>query len=204
MSVLALDLALVRDVLLPGLTLTPGRALMARVVDAPPGGGRGSVAIAGFLVDAELPDGLQAGADLRLVVRDLDAQRVTLQITPQAHSAPAPETPVPASPGAVPLPGEMTLRVADDAENPAPGGGGNQPGRHALALSLDTGALGTLDLRFTLDPATLSVTVALAPGPGLDRARAATGELRDAIVAQTGRPASVAVISRRRPLDLYA
>ena len=201
MSVLALDLALVRDVLLPGLTLTPGRAMMARVVAAPPGGGRGSLAIAGFLVDAELPDGLRAGADLRLVVRDVDASRVTLQITPPGHPA-TPAAATPAPPAAVPLPGEMTLRVADDAGDG--GRGGTRPGRHALSLSLDTPVLGTLDLRFELDPATLSVTVALAPGAALDRARAAAGELREAIAAQTGRPASVAVIARRQPLDVYA
>lgn len=39
MSVLALDLALVRDILLPGLTLSPGRAMMARVVSADEGSG---------------------------------------------------------------------------------------------------------------------------------------------------------------------
>ena len=198
MSVFALDLALVRDVLLPGLTLTPGRTVMARVVTEPGAGGRGSLAIAGYLVDAELPHGLHAGEELRLQVRDVDAQRVTLAITPSGGQAPPP----PPAAGAVPLPGGRALR-ADD-ESGSGGGGGGDAGRQTLALALDTPALGTLHLRFELDPATLRVTVALGPGEGLERARARAGELRDAIAQQTGRAAAVSVIARREPLDVYA
>src|SRR5579875_1985175 len=89
MSVLALDLALVRDVLLPGLTLSPGRGMMARVVAADEGSG-GTLAIAGYLLEAELPRELAAGQSLRLVVRDVSEDRVLLAVA--AHDAPAPGT----------------------------------------------------------------------------------------------------------------
>jgi hypothetical protein len=54
MQPLAIDLQLLRSLLLPEMRIVPGRALMARVVNAD-GNGRGSISIAGYLLDAELP-----------------------------------------------------------------------------------------------------------------------------------------------------
>src|ERR1700761_7599758 len=68
----------------PDIKIVPGRALMARVVQAQQPGGKGSLAIAGYLLDAELPENVQTGDDLRLVVKDVSAERVLLTVT-DAH-----------------------------------------------------------------------------------------------------------------------
>src|SRR5579875_257057 len=112
MEPLAVDLRLFAELSGSALRLTPGRGLMARVVEA--ADGRGLLNIAGALVEAQLPRHIRAGEQLRLVVRHLDSSRVVLEL-PQA---------APAAPAAVPLPGGGTLTVAEDASgSPAPGSG---------------------------------------------------------------------------------
>jgi hypothetical protein len=202
MSVLALDLALVRDILLPGLTLSAGRAMMARVVSAGEGSG-GALAIAGYLLEAELPRELAAGQSLRLVVRNVSEDRVLLAVA--AHEAPTPELQAQQQPLAapIPLPGGAELRVLEDDEEEEAGGGG-QGGRHALGLRLDLPGLGALELRFGLDPGWVRTAIATDPGPPLARTQAQADELRDALARACERPATVTVSARRRPLDLYA
>ncbi len=200
---LALDLALVRDVLLPGMTLTPGRAMMARVVSADEGSG-GSLAIAGYLLDAELPRGLAAGTSLRLIVRDVDAERVLLTVAPHEQSAPAEPAAQPPPPLGVPvpLPGGAQLRVLPDGED---GGGGAPAGTEgSVRLSLDLPGLGTLELRLALDPGTVRAAITAEPGDPATRAQAHAGELRDALSRTLERTAAVTVTTRREPLDLYA
>jgi hypothetical protein len=78
-------------------------------------------------------------------------------------------------------------------------------GRHVLALAYDAPALGTVDLRFELDPGSLRVNVALAAGAPAARATDAAAELRDALSqALDGRPVTVEITPRREPLDVYA
>jgi hypothetical protein len=198
MSVLALDLALVRDVLLPGLSLTPGRAMMARVVNADQGDG-GTLAIAGYLLDAELPKELSAGQNVRLIVRDVTAERVLLA----AVHEPASATPQPPLAAPIELPGGALLRVLEDGGQEGEGGAGGHGG-HALALQLELPGLGPLELRFGLDPASVRAAIAADPGPALDQAQGQAGELRDALARVCDRPATVTVSPRRRPLDVYA
>jgi hypothetical protein len=199
MSVLALDLALVRDVLLPGLSLTPGRAMMARVVDADEGDG-GTLAIAGYLLEAELPKEMAAGQNVRLVVREVTADRVLLGASPEPPAA-APQTPPLAAP--IQLPGGALLRVLEDGGQEG-GSGGDGHGDHALGLLLDLPGLGPLELRFGLDAASVRAAIATDPGPALAQAQAQAGELREALARVCGRPATVTVSARRQPLDLYA
>jgi hypothetical protein len=202
MSVLALDLALVRDVLLPGLSLTPGRAMMARVVNADEGSG-GTLAIAGYLLDAELPRGLASGQTLRLLVRDVSADRVLLSVAPHEASAPSPLlAPSPPLAPPVALPGGGELRVLED-EGEADGSG-RGPGGHSLGLALELPGLGSLELRFGLDQSAIRTTILTDPGPPFDRAQSRAGELRAALTRECGRPAAVTISARRPPLDLYA
>jgi hypothetical protein len=211
MPLLAVDLALVRDVLLPDLRLTVGRAVMARVVS--PGGSdsRGTLSIAGYLLGAELPPGVKAGQELRLEVRDIDANRVLLGIAdhpeaePEAAAAPPPATQVATAP--IPLPGGATLRIFEDPGEDEPSGGrrgSSNGGSRTLALRLDGVALGAIDLRFELDPATLRVGVALSPGAALEAATREVDALRGALAAGADRAVSVTVSPRRDPLDVYA
>ncbi|HLI58266.1 MAG TPA: hypothetical protein VKV21_01240 [Solirubrobacteraceae bacterium] len=204
MSVLALDLALVRDVLLPGLTLSPGRGMMARVVASDEGSG-GRLAIAGYLLEAELPRELAAGQSLRLVVRDVSGDRVLLSVDPHDTAAPtpAPEAPPPLA-APIPLPGGAQLQVLPDGGEEQSRGGSGRSGDHALALRLDLPGLGPLELRFGLDAASVRAAIAADPGEALAHAQAGAGELRDALTRVCERPATVTVIARRRPLDVYA
>jgi hypothetical protein len=221
MQPLAVDPRALRVLLGPDIKIVPGRAVMARVVAAD-AGGRGSLSIAGFLLDAELPTGVRAGDDLRLVVRDVNAERVLLSISEQherppgeaqAASTPAqaplahtqlgqPDVPPPIT---VPLPGGGTLMVTerDAGRDRGPAGGG---GSHGLTLRYDAPALGGVDLRFQLDESALHLGVTVEPGQSLDLARAQAERLRQAL-AESITPvpaASVTVSPRRRPLDLYA
>ena len=51
---------------------------MARVVTTAGPGGKGALSIAGVVIDAELPKQVKAGQDLRLVVKEVTAERVVL------------------------------------------------------------------------------------------------------------------------------
>ncbi len=212
----------------PDIKIVPGRAVMARVVQAPPGQ-KGSLSIAGYLLDAELPESVQAGQDLRLVVRDVNAERVLLAITDpreaeQApHADPAaqaqqgqaqpvhapPSSPVAdptlaalGGPGLVPLPGSGSVQVT---ERDAGGAGGRPADRQNVLLRYNAPALGAVDLRFQMDAGALSLSVSLAPGQPLELAAAGAESLRQALAASLpGRAVSVTVSPRRELLDLYA
>jgi hypothetical protein len=192
MDPIAVDIRLIRALVAPELRISPGRALMARVVHAEPSG-RGALSIAGTLIEAKLPKGVQAGQDLRLVVREVHPHRVVLGLTdPGAVLVTSPP---------VPLPGGGNVRVTEH-EHGAPHSGGR--GSHALTVRYDAPTLGPVDLHFDLNPASLRVTVSVAPGDPLDRARAGADALRQALGDNVDRPVSVAVSARREPLDLYA
>lgn len=203
----------------PDIKIVPGRAVMARVVQAPPGQ-KGSLSIAGYLLDAELPEDVQAGQDLRLVVKDVNAERVLLAVTDphgaeqaqhsqqsqQTQPSQPLQTPAPdpslVAPSVVGLPGGGSVQVT---EREAGGRGGRQRERQDVVLRYDAPALGAIDLRFQMDAGALSVSVSAAPGQPLERAQAGADTLRRALTASMpGRAVSVTVTPRRGPLDLYA
>lgn len=218
---LAVDLRALRVLVGPDIKIVPGRAVMARVVQAP-AGQRGSLSIAGYLLEAELPDNVRPGEDLRLVVREVSAERVLLAITDphegaqqqaeqaqQAQQAQAPSAPVPlpdpslSAQPPVPLPGGGSVQVA---ERDAGGrGGGRSADRQNVLLRYAGPALGAVDLRFAMDGQTLHLGVTMAPGEPLELARAGAESLRQALAASLPeRTVSVTVSPRREPLDLYA
>lgn len=209
----------------PDIKIVPGRAVMARVVQAAPGQ-KGSLSIAGYLLDAELPEDVQAGQDLRLVVRDVNAERVLLAITDpreaeraqqsgqaeQSQQAPSSQQTQPvqtrlpdpslAALAAVPLPGGGNVQVT---ERDAGGAGGRPADRQNVLLRYNAPVLGAVDLRFQMDAGALSLSVSLAPGDSLELAQAGAESLRGALAASLpGRAVSVTVSPRREPLDLYA
>jgi hypothetical protein len=76
-----------------------------------------------------------------------------------------------------------------------------------LALAYDAPALGTVDLRFELDPQSLKVNATLAAGQPAASATATAAELRDALtqaLGEGGRTVTVEITPRREPLDVYA
>jgi hypothetical protein len=167
--------------------------MLARVVSTD-GLGRGSLSIAGALIDAELPEHVKAGQELRLVVREVGADRVVLSLSDQMVAPP---------PAPVELPGGGMVRVNDDPE----GGGataGASRGSQRLNLRYDAPTLGPVDLRFELDAGSLRVVVALTPGDSLRLGQDRADELRHALGASLDRTVTVTVTPRREPLDLYA
>ena len=197
MDPIAVDIRLIRAVLGAELRVAPGRALMARVMSAD-GSGRGSLSIAGAVIEAKLPKDVQPGQELRLTVRDVSPERVVLSLSDQAGAAQA-NAPVE-------LPGAGRVRVSerDASEERARRGGGAGAGRHTLTLVYDGPALGAVDLRFELDPQSLRLIATLAAGAPAERATDAAGELRDALTEALGRPITVEIAPRREPLDVYA
>jgi len=77
MRPLAVDLVLLRSTA-PDLPLVVGRVLAARVVER--NARHGVINLAGTYLTAELPDEVQAGDRLRLVVQELTSQRVVLAL----------------------------------------------------------------------------------------------------------------------------
>jgi hypothetical protein len=195
MDVLAVDLLLLRSLQTPELRLTPGRALMARVMRAD-ANGRGALNIAGAVIEAELPKHIRAGQELRLVVREVSAEQVMLSLS---HETPIAQT----QPPAVPLPGGGTIRLTEQGQGGEPG---TTPDKatHAVAIHYDAPTLGRLDLRFELDPTALQVTVTLPAGEAIERAQSGRPALEHALSENVDRAVSVALEPRRQPLDLYA
>ncbi|HYZ81663.1 MAG TPA: hypothetical protein VE571_10360 [Solirubrobacteraceae bacterium] len=195
MDPISVDIRLIRAMLGTELKVVPGRAMMARVVAAD-GLGRGKLAIAGAVIDAELPKHVQAGQELRLEVRDVSARQVVLGLAdpPPGLAQPAAE-----------LPGGGFVRVAEeDPERSGSSSRGGSPDSRTLSLRYEAPALGPVDLRFDLSRGSLRVDVSVAPGTPLSLAQARADTLREALAAAVGRPATVTVSSRHDPLDVYA
>jgi hypothetical protein len=162
---------------LPVPTLRPGAVLSARVLD------RGLIALAGARLSAKLPDDVKPGDPLRLRVQEAGPERIVLQIVPQ---------PPPAATAAVALPGGAFARVVEDEEQKGAGGRGR--GERSVVLRYDSPVLGRLDILLSAAGATVHVS----EGPPADAARAAAGDLAEAL----GAP--VAVLARRSALDARA
>jgi hypothetical protein len=193
MDPIAVDIRLIRAVLGGDLKVVPGRAMMARVLAAD-GLGRGTLTIAGAVIDAELPKHVQAGQELRLTVRHVSPEQVVLGLSDQSQAGAA---------QAIPLPGGGFVALAEDEQQGSGSGRGPADSR-TLSLRYDAPTIGPVDLRFELDPTSLRVQVAVAPGTPLSLAQARADQLRDALTDGAGRPATVTVSQRHEPLDLYA
>ncbi len=197
MQPLAVDASLLRTVLAEDVKLSVGRELMARVA-AVAAEGRGTLSLAGVLLEAELPTTVQAGEELRLQVRELTPDKVVLQIRDDTAQQQPPAAPVEAP--RVPLPGGGFVKVTErDAGGPLTAGDQT----HTLSLRYDAPTLGRLDLHFTLSAGALAVSVAVAPG-AYETTDEHSGGLQSALASATERPATVTVVARREPLDVFA
>jgi hypothetical protein len=197
MQPIAVDLLLLRQSA-PDLALTAGRSLAARVLERGPHG-LGIVNLAGAIVTAELPEQVQAGDRLRLIVRETTSERVLLQIAPQQQAlAPAFQPPAPAG---APLPGGGRATVL---EREGGGTGAGEDGPAAVTLHVELPALGEVQLRVALDAGGVAVRAALGPGLPLELGERRAGLLQSAMSAVSGRRVEVVVVPRRDPLDVYA
>jgi hypothetical protein len=174
------DLVLLRG-LLADLPLREGAVLGAKVLERQ--GVRGLLALEGGRVWATLPEGVEAGARLRLRVVEASADRVHLKVV----EAPTEQAP-PAAAYAFSLPGGVAARVEVHEREESAGRSGERVARTVL-LRVDTPSLGRLDLRVSAS----AVTVQAAAGEPVARAREEADVLRAALVSALGRAVAVTV-----------
>ncbi|MEA2467722.1 MAG: hypothetical protein QOJ57_1848 [Thermoleophilaceae bacterium] len=188
---LQLEAALLRKQL-PDLLLRPGMTLFARVTERQ--GQHGIIVLAGSPLVAQLPDEVQAGDKLRLLVEDTRGERVTMKLVQDQPVA------APANPAvSLPLPGGGEARVSVDERDADP----DDPDHASISISYDSPALGPVGFVLSLAPGAISVRAELAAGEAFDLGSSASEELRARLAEATGRAAEVTVVPRRQPLDLY-
>lgn len=192
---LRVEAALLRN-LLPDLVLREGMRMVASVAER--AGQKGIIVLAGTPLAAQLPDEVQVGDVLRLVVAETSPERVVLRIADPAAAAVSLPPPV-----AVPLPGGAAARIAVDERDAS--GGGEPREHHEVRLTYASAALGPLELHLVLaGPEAVRVNVRARAGAAFELAESRASELAEAIGAATGKPAQVTVSPRHDPLDVYA
>ncbi|HEU4658579.1 MAG TPA: flagellar hook-length control protein FliK [Capillimicrobium sp.] len=211
MAGLPIQLVLLRNVL-PDLPVRPGDVLPARVVARE--GAQGTLFLAGVRVPAQLPPELAAGTRLRLRVQETATERIVLQVVPPAEPEAAAQAAAPVAPGdplaaalraglTMGLPGGALARLFVDPEDAAAArASGRGPSR--VTLRYEAAAIGRVDLVLELQPGAVAGTIHAPAGDVADRLRAGAADLRAALAAATGRPASVSVRERGETVDLRA
>jgi len=187
MEPIAVAAALLREQL-PDVTLRPGSTLMARVASVHEQ--RAVLVLAGVPLTAEVPADVENGATLRLKVREVTPERVTLQIDPQAVVPQAPPSQV------------QEPRVLVE-EPPHRGRGENGEPADVVSLSFTSPTLGRIDLRLELDGVRLLTDITTPAGPPTDLAQGSSERLR-ANLEGKGLDATVRVRPRRQSFDGYA
>ncbi len=194
--VLQLEAALIRRQL-PDLLLRPGMTLFARVAERE--GRHGIIVLAGSPLVAELPDEVQAGDKLRLLVEDTRGERVAMKLVQEQPTAP-PQTPV----VGLPLPDGSHAWVTVE-EKDAGDEHGDGDGEHAsITIGYSSPALGQIGFVLSLAPGAVAVRAEFAAGAPFELASDAADSLRARLAEATGRTPEVTVVPRREALDLYA
>jgi hypothetical protein len=188
MEPIAVAAALLREQL-PDVTLRAGSTVVARVASV--NEQHAVLVLAGIPLNAEVPPGLENGATLRLKVREVTPERVTLQIDPQQQVVPQ------APPAQVQEPRVMV------EEPPHRGRGEDGEPADIVALSFTSPTLGRIDLRLELNGVRLLTDVTTSPGPPTDLARGSSERLR-ANLEGVGLDPTVRVRPRRQSFDGYA
>lgn len=196
MDLLRVEAAMLRG-LLPDLVLREGMRVVVSVAER--AGQRGIIVLAGTPLAAQLPDDVQAGDVLRLIVTETSSERIVLRIADAQDAQQAPPAGVP-----VPLPEGMHARITV-AERDADGSSGGGDDQHEVRLTYASARLGAIDLHLALagDEA-VRINVRARVGAPFELAERHAAELQDAIVTATGKAAQVLVSPRHDPLDVYA
>ena len=195
------------------LALEPGSELVARVLDAPSGGGRGLLALAGGQVQARLPRGVEAGQTLRLQVVKVDAGSVLIRIRHQGE-AEQPGTALAQAAGSLAVTGDGELLraalsmagsqplwlpdggAAEVAVDPDDGGGADAAPSQTASFVLHSPQLGALEVRLRMTAAGIQAAVVTAPGNAALLAEQALPDLVSRLAQAVGRPAAAAVSER--------
>ena len=177
---------------MPDLALRPGASLVARVASR--GERDGVLVLAGVPLTAQLPDEVESGATLRLKVREVTPERVTLQL----DGPPIP--PPPAEAQAQPRQ-DATARV--EVQDPPRRRTEQGEERSSVVLGFQSAELGRLELRIELTAGRVEVIVE-TPAQVHDLVQDEADRLRDGLTVRVEREAQVKVRPRREPVDLYA
>lgn len=184
---------------MPDLILREGMTLAARVAEKQ--GKHGVITLAGVPLLAQLPDEVQVGDKLRLLVADTRQERVVMRLvqdTPTEQPK-QPEAFIAAFDGA-----QTRLSVDPDGGH-EPGSAGGRDREHAsVGLTYETPRLGALGLRLEIAPGLVRVRVDARAGDVHDLASAASDALRERLAAKTGRAAEVVVVPRVDHVNAYA
>lgn len=189
MDSIAVTAALLRAQL-PDLPIREGSSLMARVASR--GDSHAVIVIAGLPVTAQLPPEVQAGAVLKLKVKEVTAERVWMQIDQQQQpqvGQPAPQA-------------QLQPRVEVE-EPPTRHVGADGEPVDIVALAFTHPVLGRLDLRLELRGERILADVTTPAGRPHQVASNSSERLR-ANLETVGLEATVTVRPRHTPLDLYA
>ena len=196
MDAIQLNAVLLRN-LLPDIRMTPGSTFVGRVMDRH--AGHGLLNLGGTVLVAQLPEGVEAGARLRLAVSDVTPDHVVMQIVdaspgPAQAQGQAPAAPAAPPSVAIPLPdgtqAQMRLEVTEEEHDPARPGGASTK---AVTVHYESPALGRVDVRLVLGPNGLVAGVGAAAGAPVRLATEHAGELRAALSRVMGRPVDVHV-----------
>jgi hypothetical protein len=184
---------------MPDLILREGMTLAARVAER--NGRHGVITLAGVPLLAQLPEGVQAGDKLRLLVADTRQDKVVMKLVHEqpADSAKQPEAFIPAFDGA-----QTRLAVDPDGGHEHGSDGGRDRQHAAVALTYETPRLGALGLKLEIGPGVVRVRVDARAGDVYELADAASEALRQRLAAKTGRAAEVVVVPRIDHVNAYA
>jgi|SRR5215213_4579915 len=181
---------------MPDLLLRPGATLAARVVER--GDGKhGVITLAGVPLVAELPEGVQQGDTLRLLVADTRGEKVLMRLVQE-------------QPTAAPPPPTVNIRQPDGSQarltvdEDGGGEGGREREQAAIALTYETPRLGAVGLRLEIAPGIVRVRAEVTAGRVYELADDASDALRRQLAARTGRAAEVTVVPRQEHIDAYA
>jgi Flagellar hook-length control protein FliK len=197
------------------LALALGKELVARILAAPEGGGRGLISLAGIVLEARLPAGLEAGRALRLQVTRADAEEVVVKIVSDAsgHSDPAAagrmagELALRGDPdllraalaiadGPLWLPGGAAATVTVDPDGEGAGAARQPTSGGEAAFTLHCPHLGAIEVRLHVGPGGVRAGVVTPPGQTSELAESGLPELVAALERATGRPATAALAPR--------
>jgi hypothetical protein len=183
---------------MPDLILREGSTLAARVAERH--GKHGVITLAGAALLAELPDEVQTGDKLRLLVADTRQEKVVMKLM-QEQPAQAPQQPE----VFIAQPDGSQARLTVDEDGGEEGGGDGRNREHAaIALTYETPRLGAVGLKLEIAPGIVRVRAEVRAGGVYDAADDASDALRRRLAEKTGRVAEVTVVPRVDHIDAYA
>ncbi|MEA2243603.1 MAG: hypothetical protein QOD24_3159, partial [Solirubrobacteraceae bacterium] len=171
--VLQLEAALLRRQL-PDLLLRPGMTLFARVAERE--GRHGIIVLAGSPLVAELPDEVQVGDKLRLLVQDTRGERVAMKLVEEQPVA-SPHTAL----VSLPMPDGSSAQLTVEEREADP----DDPEHASISISYDSPALGAVGFNLSLAPGTVAAHAELAAGTAFELASESADELQARLAEAT-------------------